>query len=79
MSKIAFIGAGSVVFTKNLLADIFTFPELRGSTIALHDIDPERLETAAMMARWRPPSNSARTRRWRITSTGAVPWNGRTS
>ena len=50
--KIAFIGAGSVVFTKNLLTDILSFPELSGTTIALHDIDPERLETAGMMARW---------------------------
>jgi len=50
--KIAFIGAGSVVFTKNLLTDIFKFPELRGTTVALHDIDPERLETAGMIARW---------------------------
>ena len=52
MTRIAFIGAGSVVFTKNLLTDIFSFPELKGTTIALHDIDPERLETAGMMARW---------------------------
>ena len=52
MTKIAFIGAGSVVFTKNLLTDVFKFPELRGTTVALHDIDPERLETAGMMARW---------------------------
>ncbi|QYJ15202.1 Alpha-galactosidase [Rubrobacter xylanophilus DSM 9941] len=51
-TRIAFIGAGSVVFTKNLLTDILDFPELRGSTIALHDIDPERLQTAGMMARW---------------------------
>ena len=50
--KIAFIGAGSVVFTKNLLTDTLGFPELRGTTIALHDINPERLETAGMMARW---------------------------
>ena len=50
--KLAFIGAGSVVFTKNLITDIFSFPDLRGATVALHDIDPERLETAGMMARW---------------------------
>ena len=50
--KITFIGAGSVEFTKSLLTDVLTFPELHGSTIALHDIDPERLETAGMMARW---------------------------
>ncbi|MDP9379563.1 MAG: alpha-glucosidase/alpha-galactosidase [Chloroflexota bacterium] len=52
MTRIAFIGAGSVVFTKNLLTDILSFPELKGATIALHDINPERLETAGMMARW---------------------------
>lgn len=52
MVKVSLIGAGSVVFTKNLLTDIFEFPELRGSTLALHDIDPERLETSGMMARW---------------------------
>ena len=46
------IGAGSVVFVKNLLTDILSLPELRDSTIALHDIDPERLETGEMMARW---------------------------
>ncbi len=46
------IGAGSVVFVKNLLTDILSMPELAGSTIALHDIDAERLETAGMMARW---------------------------
>jgi alpha-galactosidase len=50
--KIAFVGAGSVEFTKNLLTDTFDFPELRGTTVALHDVDPERLETAGMMARW---------------------------
>jgi alpha-galactosidase len=50
--KIAMIGAGSVVFVKNLLTDILDFPELRGVTITLHDIHKERLETAGMMARW---------------------------
>ncbi len=52
MTRIAFIGAGSVEFTRNLLGDILTFPELADATIALHDIDPERLETAEAMARW---------------------------
>ena len=50
--KIAFIGAGSVVFTKNLLGDILDFPELRGVEIALHDIDADRLETAEAMAKY---------------------------
>lgn len=44
--KIAFIGAGSVVFTQGLLADLFVFPELKGAHISLHDIDAERLATA---------------------------------
>lgn len=52
MTKIAMIGAGSVVFLKNLLTDILDMPELRAARIALHDIDPERLDTAGMMARW---------------------------
>ncbi|MGA5302595.1 alpha-glucosidase/alpha-galactosidase [Nucisporomicrobium flavum] len=51
MTVIAFLGAGSVVFTRELLADILSFDELRGVTLALHDIDPERLETAEAIAR----------------------------
>ena len=52
MTRIAFIGAGSVVFTKNLLGDILELPALRDVEIALHDIDPDRLDTAEAMARW---------------------------
>ena len=52
MTRIAFIGAGSVVFTKNLLGDILDFPALHEVEIALHDIDPDRLETAEAMARY---------------------------
>ena len=52
MTRIAFVGAGSVEFTRNLLGDLLTFPELADATIALHDIDAERLETAEGMARW---------------------------
>ncbi|MFF7194655.1 alpha-glucosidase/alpha-galactosidase [Streptomyces sp. NPDC008079] len=50
-TKIAFIGAGSVVFTQGLLADLFAFPELKDVHIALHDIDAERLATADGAAR----------------------------
>nr|MDQ2731708.1 alpha-glucosidase/alpha-galactosidase [Armatimonadota bacterium] len=50
MPKITFIGAGSVVFTKNLLGDILSFPELADSHVALMDIDPERLQTAERVA-----------------------------
>jgi alpha-galactosidase len=50
MTRIAFVGAGSVVFTQGLLADLFGFDDLGELHIALHDIDPERLRTAASAA-----------------------------
>ena len=50
MPKIAIIGAGSVVFTKDLLGDILSFPELANCTYRLHDIDPMRFETGEAMA-----------------------------
>jgi alpha-galactosidase len=46
MTKIAIIGAGSVVFTRNLCNDILLTPALQESTIALMDVDPERLDQA---------------------------------
>jgi alpha-galactosidase len=50
--RIVFIGAGSVEFTKNLLGDILSFPELATSEIVLHDIDRERLEAGVAIAGW---------------------------
>ena len=50
MPKITFIGAGSTVFARHLLGDILSYPELAESTIALHDIDPERLRTTQVVA-----------------------------
>jgi alpha-galactosidase len=47
---LTFIGAGSVVFTRDLLHDILSMPELANARIKLHDIDPDRLETADAMA-----------------------------
>lgn len=46
MTKIAFIGAGSVVFTRNLCNDILLTPALEGSTLSLMDIDETRLAHA---------------------------------
>ncbi|NLY17611.1 MAG: alpha-galactosidase [Clostridiaceae bacterium] len=43
MKKIAFIGAGSFGFTRSLVRDILTFPAFRDCTLALMDIDDERL------------------------------------
>jgi len=50
MTKIAIIGAGSVVFTRNLCNDILLTPALQDSTIALMDIDPDRLAQARNLA-----------------------------
>lgn len=51
MAKISFIGAGSVVFTKNLICDILQVPGLAGSGICLMDIDPARLKVSEILAR----------------------------
>ncbi len=52
MPRIVLVGAGSVEFTRNLLGDLLSYPELGGADIVLHDIDPDRLATADRMARW---------------------------
>lgn len=49
--KITLIGAGSVVFAKQLISDILQSPELGNATICLMDIDPSRLKVADVMAR----------------------------
>ena len=51
MTKIAFIGAGSTVFMKNIVGDALHKPALADATIALMDIDPKRLEESALVAR----------------------------
>ena len=51
MQKITLVGAGSVVFAKNLICDILQYPALSGSTICLMDIDPVRLATIDKLAR----------------------------
>ncbi|HEV8565302.1 MAG TPA: alpha-glucosidase/alpha-galactosidase [Actinomycetota bacterium] len=51
MPKVTIIGAGSVEFTRNVLADLCSFTEMHGRMeIALHDIDPERLRIAEAVA-----------------------------
>lgn len=51
MIKVAFIGAGSVVFSNNLTGDILSYPEFKNATLAYVDIDRERLDVAASLAR----------------------------
>ena len=48
--KIAFIGAGSTVFMKNIIGDCLHFPRLAQAQIALMDIDPVRLEDSRLVA-----------------------------
>lgn len=49
--KIAMIGAGSVVFSKNLTGDILSYPEFRDATFSYMDIDRERLDVGATLCR----------------------------
>ena len=51
MAKIALIGAGSHVFSQNLITDILSYPELRDSTIALMDIAQEPLDLITAFAK----------------------------
>ena len=41
--KIAFIGAGSIGFTRKLLSDILTVPEFHDIEVAFTDINPDNL------------------------------------
>jgi alpha-galactosidase len=49
--KITFIGAGSTVFMKNIIGDALQRPALANATIALMDIDRERLAESEIVAR----------------------------
>jgi alpha-galactosidase len=45
--KVAFVGAGSIEFTRNVVTDLCSYPELsRNVHFALHDISPDRLSFA---------------------------------
>ena len=48
--RIAFIGAGSTVFMKNIIGDILQRPALSNARIALMDINPQRLDESAVVA-----------------------------
>ena len=51
MAKIVLIGAGSHVFSRRLILDILSYPELRDSTITLMDIDKESLDLITAFAK----------------------------
>ncbi|MBO0833216.1 MAG: alpha-glucosidase/alpha-galactosidase, partial [Actinobacteria bacterium] len=50
--KVAFIGAGSVEFTRNVVTDLCSYPEFASDLhVALQDISPERLAFAEALTR----------------------------
>lgn len=49
MAKITFMGAGSTIFARNVLGDCMCCDALKGSAIALYDIDGERLNDSLLM------------------------------
>src|SRR5262249_8876798 len=50
--KVAFVGAGSVEFTRNVVTDLCGYPELSGQLeLSLQDISASRLEHAEALAR----------------------------
>ncbi|MDQ3703300.1 MAG: alpha-galactosidase [Chloroflexota bacterium] len=51
MPKIALIGAGSATFSRRLLADFLSWPELQSAELALMDVNAERLDLIEALAR----------------------------
>lgn len=49
MAKITFIGAGSTIFAKNVLGDCMMTEALKGSEVALYDINQDRLEESYLL------------------------------
>lgn len=51
MKKIAFIGAGSIGFTRRLVADILTIPEMANTTFTFTDISKQNLDMVTQLCR----------------------------
>jgi alpha-galactosidase len=50
--KVTLIGSGSIVFARTLIGDLLSFRELAdGTTVALMDVDEERLRTSELVTR----------------------------
>ena len=47
--KVAFIGAGSIGFTRGLLADLLTVPEFHGIEVSFMDINPDNLRMVTQL------------------------------
>ncbi|MGA8245933.1 MAG: alpha-galactosidase [Nocardioides sp.] len=50
MTTVCFVGAGSAVFTRQLLRDLLSYDDLGPLTLVLHDIDEARLRLARDLA-----------------------------
>jgi alpha-galactosidase len=48
---IAFVGAGSIGFTRNLMKDLLAVPEFAATDFRFHDINPQNLEMVATLCR----------------------------
>jgi alpha-galactosidase len=60
--KIAIIGAGSIGFTRKLVADILAVPEFAGIELAFTDINPRNLEMVTGLCRRDIAANGLKTR-----------------
>ena len=49
--KLAFIGAGSTIFMRNIVGDMLHFDALKEATISLMDIDERRLAESEIVAK----------------------------
>ncbi len=62
MFKIAFIGAGSLTFTRTLIRDILSVPEFKDIEIALTDINERHLKMVATLCQRDIQANGLKTR-----------------
>jgi alpha-galactosidase len=51
MTTVCFVGAGSAVFTRQLLRDLLSYDDLGPLTLVMHDIDDSRLQLSLDLAR----------------------------
>ncbi|MCT4534444.1 alpha-galactosidase [Halodesulfovibrio sp.] len=49
MARLTIIGAGSVMFTRQILSAAFAYPSLQNLELRLHDIDPDALKTTGKL------------------------------
>jgi alpha-galactosidase len=50
VTTVCFVGAGSAEFTRQLLRDLLTYPDLGPLDLVMHDLDPRRLTLAEQIA-----------------------------